>query len=76
MLMRVRIAGTPSPRVDQAAFTALTPVEGIVQLEMARGTIAIAHDGRVTVEQLRDALAVAGLKIADVEEDRRTLPML
>lgn len=74
MLIRARLAGTPSPRMDQAAFTALTPIEGIVQVQIGHGTLAIAHDGRVTVEQLREALAVAGLEIADVEEDRRTLP--
>lgn len=76
MLIRVRLRGPRSSRVDQGAFTALTPVEGIVQLRLGNGTIEIEHDGRVTVDMLRDALAIAGIEIAAVEEDRRTLPTI
>lgn len=76
MRISVRLRGPISPRTDQAAFTALTPVEGIVSAQIASGTIVIEHDGRVTIEALRDALAVAGLEIDKANEDRRSLPQI
>ena len=76
MRTTLRLRGPISPRIDQAAFTALTPIEGIVNTQIASGTIVIEHDGRVTIEALREALAVAGLEIAASSEDPRTLPLL
>ena len=76
MRITLRLKPPISARTDQAAFTALTPVEGIVSAQIASGTIAIEHDGRVTIDALRDALAVAGLEIAAANEDRRTLPLI
>ncbi len=76
MRTTIRLRGPISARADQAAFTALTPVEGIVGLQIASGTIASDHDGRATLDALRDALAVAGLEIAEAKEEPRTLPLL
>lgn len=76
MRTTIRLAGPTSARADQAAFTALTPVEGIVGLQIASGTIIVEHDGRVTLDALRAALAVAGLEIARAVEEPRSLPLL
>ena len=76
MRISLRLRGPISARTDQAAFTALTPVEGIVSAQIASGTIVVEHDGRATIDALRDALAVAGLEIDTAIEDRRTLPLL
>ena len=76
MRTSIRLRGPISPRTDQAAFTALTPVEGIVNAQIASGTIVIEHDGRATLSALREALAVAGLEIAAATEDGRSLPIL
>jgi copper chaperone CopZ len=76
MLTRLHIAGMTCQRCVQAVFTALTPVEGIASAEVRIGWAAIEHDGRATVEALRDAIAVAGYDVAIAEEDRRRLPML
>jgi hypothetical protein len=40
------------------------------------GAVEIEHDGRVTVDQLRDAIAVAGYAVRDGETNRRSLPLI
>lgn len=62
----------------QAVYTALTPVDGIEHLELGIGWAEIEHDGRVTLERLREAIAVAGYEVV-VEEPivvKRRLPVL
>jgi copper chaperone CopZ len=59
----------------RAVFTALTAVEGIIRADVGIGAIEVEHDGRVTVEQLRDAVAVAGYVVRDGETNRRALPL-
>jgi copper chaperone CopZ len=63
-------------RCVQAVFTALTPVKGIVSAEVTIGAATIEHDGRATVEALREAIAVSGYEVALAEEDRRALPVV
>jgi copper chaperone CopZ len=63
-------------RCVQAVFTSLTPVEGIVSADVAIGGATIDHDGRATVEALRDAIAVSGYEVTLAEEERRRLPLL
>jgi hypothetical protein len=36
----------------------------------------VEHDGRVTMEQLRDAVAVAGYTVREGETNRRALPLI
>lgn len=64
----------------QAVFTALTPLEGIARVEIDAtangGTLVIEHDGRITPDALREAIAVAGYDVTDVSEDRRTLTLV
>lgn len=76
MILRLRIDGMRSPHCVQAIFTALTPVEGIRYAQVDIGLVQIHHDGAVTLEAVRDAIAVAGYEIAEASEDSRTLPVL
>jgi copper chaperone CopZ len=76
MITRLRIAGMTCQRCVQAVFTSLTPVEGIVSADVAIGSVTIEHDGRATVEALRDAIAVSGYEVTLAEEERRRLPLL
>jgi copper chaperone CopZ len=60
----------------RAVFTALTPVAGVLSADVRIGLVDVEHDGRVTVDALRAAIAVAGYD-ADVEhEERRRLHVL
>ena len=63
-------------RCVQAVFTALTPVEGIMSAQVTIGAATIEHDGRATVEALREAIAVSGYEVTVADEDRRTLPVV
>jgi copper chaperone CopZ len=76
MITRLRIAGMSCQRCVQAVFTSLTPVEGIVSADVSIGAATIEHDGRATLEALRDAIAVSGYDVSLAEEERRRLPLL
>lgn len=65
-----------SPRCVQAVFTALTPIEGIAHVEVRVGLVEVEHDGRATIERLREAIGVVGYQVEPVEADRRKLPVL
>jgi copper chaperone CopZ len=76
MMTRLRIGGMSCQRCVQAVFTALTPVEGIMSAQVTIGAATIEHDGRATVEALREAIAVSGYEVTVADEDRRTLPVV
>jgi copper chaperone CopZ len=76
MITRVRIGGMSSQYCVQAVFTSLTPVPGIIAAEVTVGAAVIEHDGRATVDVLRDAIAVSGYQVTLAEEDTRRLPIL
>jgi len=78
MLTRVLIHGMSCNHCVQAVYTSLTPVDGVTGLDIGIGWAEIEHDGRVTVEQLREAIGVAGYEVADAstETRRRSLPVL
>jgi copper chaperone CopZ len=76
MITRLRIAGMMSQRCVQAVYTSLTPVGGILSAEVAIGGATIEHDGRATVEALREAIAISGYEVTLAEEERRSLPLL
>ena len=59
-----------------AVFTALTPVEGILSAEVDVGSVLVEHDGRATVNALREAIAVAGYEAILATEERRQLPVV
>ena len=76
MRTRLRIHGMSTPHCIRAVFTALTPVEGIISAEVVLGAVEVEHDGRATIEALREAIAVAGYEVVAVEETRRQLPVV
>jgi copper chaperone CopZ len=76
MITRLRIAGMTCQRCVQAVFTSLTPVEGIISAQIVIGMAKIEHDGRATVEALREAIGVTGYEVTLAEEERRHLPLL
>jgi copper chaperone CopZ len=76
MITRARVEGMTCQHCVRAVFTALTAVDGISRADVSIGAIEVEHDGTVTVEQLRDAVAVAGYAVVDAEVDRRRLPLL
>ena len=59
-----------------AVFTALTPVDGIIAVEVEMGLVTVEHDGRATVDALREAIAVAGYDAVLASEERRQLPVV
>jgi copper chaperone len=75
MITRVRVAGMTCQHCIRAVFTSLTGVEGIVRADVSLGAVEVEHDGRVTVDQLREAIAVAGYEVQAATVDRRRLPL-
>jgi copper chaperone CopZ len=59
----------------RAVFTSLAGVPGIERADVTIGQAVIEHDGTVTAEQIRDAIAVAGYTAGEAKNDRRTLPL-
>jgi copper chaperone len=76
MNMRVRVEGMTCQHCVRAVFTALAAVDGIARADVRIGSVEIEHDGSVTVEAVRSAIAIAGYSIGDAEVNRRSLPLL
>lgn len=76
MRTTVTIAGMRSEHCKRAVFTALTPVDGIRSAEVELGSVTIEHDGAVTVDALRDAIAVSGYVVTSGSEERSALPLM
>jgi copper chaperone len=76
MIIRARVEGMTCQHCVRAVFTALGAVEGISRATVAIGAIEVEHDGRVTAEQLRDAIEVAGYRMGETKSDKRSLPIL
>lgn len=76
MITRARVDGMTCQHCVRAVFTALTAVEGITRADVSIGAIEVEHDGRVTMEQLRDAVAIAGYTVREGETNRRALPLI
>lgn len=76
MITRARVEGMTCQHCVRAVFTALTAVEGITRADVSIGAVEVEHDGRVTVAQLREAIAVAGYSVVDGETNRRALPLI
>ena len=69
------ISGMTCAHCVRAVFTSLAGVEGIVRADVSIGRAVIEHDGTVTPEEIRAAIAVAGYEVTDFTNDRRTLPL-
>lgn len=76
MITRLRIGGMNCQRCIQAVFTSLTPVPGIASADVSIGAAVIEHDGRATIEALREAIGASGYVVTLAEDERRRLPMV
>jgi copper chaperone CopZ len=76
MLTTASISGMSCAHCVRAVFTALSGVEGIKRADVSIGQAIIEHYGTVTPEQIRDAIAVVGYTVGDVQIDRRSLPIV
>ena len=75
MLTTASISGMTCAHCVRAVFTSLAGVPGIKRADVTIGQAVIEHDGTVTPEEIRDAIAVAGYTVSDTRDDRRTLPL-
>ena len=75
MTTTVSISGMSCVHCVRAVFTSLGAIPGIDRADVSIGRAVIEHDGNVTPEQLRDAIATAGYEVTDFKIDRRTLPL-
>ena len=60
----------------RAVFTALAGVRGIDRADVRIGSVDVEHDGTVTIEQIREAVEIAGYSVRAGETNRRVLPLL
>lgn len=74
-VIRARVEGMTCQHCVRAVFTALAAVDGITRADVRIGSIEVEHEGRVTIEQLREAVAVAGYAVRDGTVNRRQLPI-
>jgi copper chaperone CopZ len=65
----------PSVHAVRAIYTALQAVEGIIQADVSRRGAIIEHDGRATMDRLREAIRTAGFDVLEINQDRRRLPV-
>jgi len=75
MRTSVSIQGMTCAHCVRAVFTSLAGVKGIDRADVSIGRAVIDHDGTVTADQIRDAIAVAGYDVTDFSTDRRSLPL-
>jgi copper chaperone len=76
MITTVAVEGMTCQHCVRAVFTALAGVPGIDRAEVSVGAASVEHDGSVTVEQLREAIAIAGYVVKDGTTNRRSLPLV
>ncbi|HXN76869.1 MAG TPA: heavy-metal-associated domain-containing protein [Gemmatimonadaceae bacterium] len=69
------ISGMTCAHCVRAVFTSLAGVEGISRADVSIGRAVIEHDGTVTPEEIRAAIAVAGYEVKEIKIDGRTLPL-
>lgn len=69
------ISGMTCAHCVRAVFTSLGGVEGIERADVSIGKAVIEHDGTVTPESIRAAIALAGYEVTGFNNDRRTLPL-
>lgn len=76
MKTTANIQGMTCAHCVRAVFTALSGVQGILRADVTLGRAVIDHDGTVTPEAIREAVAVAGYQVADFKQDSRSLPLV
>ena len=75
MTTTVSISGMSCVHCVRAVFTSLAGVAGIDRADVSIGRAVIEHDGTVTPDQIRNAIAVGGYEVTDFTTDRRILPL-
>jgi copper chaperone CopZ len=70
------IRGMASVHSVRAVFTALGGVEGVQRADVSMGRAVVEHDGRVTPQQLADAVSLAGCELVEWREERAGLPTI
>jgi len=75
MVTTALISGMTCAHCVRAVFTALAGVPGIQRADVSIGQAVIEHDGSVTPEAIRDAVAVAGYEVTGTTDTRRSLPI-
>ena len=71
------IGGMRTAHCVRAVFTALAGVAGVHSADVQVGRASVDHDGTVTRDALRAAIALAGYELLKTTEERqRTLPLL
>jgi copper chaperone CopZ len=75
-ITHLTISGMTSVHATRAVFTALAGVVGVTRADVRRGIASVEHDGSVTLDQLRDAVALVDLVVTTATEERRVLPVL
>jgi copper chaperone CopZ len=75
MITTVKVEGMSCQHCVRAVFTALAAVDGITRADVSIGAAEVEHDGRVTIDQLREAISVAGYTVSDGATNRRVLPL-
>jgi copper chaperone len=76
MITTAKINGMSCAHCVRAVFTALGGVEGVSRADVSIGRAVIEHDGTVTPEAIREAISIAGYDVAELGDDRRTLPVV
>jgi copper chaperone len=69
------ISGMTCAHCVRAVFTALAGVEGIERADVSIGKAVIEHDAKVTPEQIREAIKIAGYEVTDFGTGRSSLPI-
>ncbi len=64
-----------SIHATRAIFTALAGVDGVTHADVSRVGAVVEHDGRVSDDALREAVAIAGFEVTGVTRERRVLPV-
>ena len=75
MITTLKIEGMTCQHCVRAVFTALAAVDGLSRADVSIGSARVEHDGGVTLDQLREAVAVAGYSVSAGELNRRALPL-
>ena len=75
MLTTASISGMTCAHCVRAVFTSLSGLEGIKRADVTIGKVVIEHDGTVTPQEIREAIAVAGYTVGTIKIDKRTLPL-
>ncbi len=73
MLTRARVSGMTTQHCIRAVFTSLAALEGVAWADVRMGVIEVEHDGRASVEALREAVAGAGYEVLDASTSRSPL---